>query len=102
MGLLDFLTGSGKKQRITEALAAGAQIIDVRSAGEFRQGHVKGSRNIPLDRIGAEAKKLKQSGKPVITVCKSGMRSSMAASQLKQAGVDAINGGPWTSLNRYI
>ncbi len=102
MGLLDFLTGNKKKEKIRQAMENGAVIIDVRSQGEFRHGHIQGSQNIPLDRISSEARKLQKAGKPVITVCKSGMRSGMAASQLKSSGVEVINGGAWTSLQRYL
>jgi hydroxyacylglutathione hydrolase len=30
-------------------LAAGAQLLDVRGAGEFAQGHVRGALNVGLD-----------------------------------------------------
>lgn len=76
----------------------GAVIIDVRTPNEFDGGHIKGSKNIPLDRIQREAASLKKAGKPVITVCKSGARSGMAKSILKGAGVEVYNGGPWNVL----
>jgi rhodanese-related sulfurtransferase len=76
----------------------GAIIIDVRTPQEFDRGNIKGSKNIPLDRIQKEAASIKKMGKPVITVCKSGARSGMAKSILKGAGVDVYNGGPWNVL----
>jgi len=36
--------------------------------------------------------------KPVILCCASGIRSANATATLKKAGVDAINGGGWRSL----
>lgn len=80
----------------------GAVIVDVRTKGEFQAGHIEGSRNIPLDNIKKEVKLLKQLNKPVVTVCRSGNRSRMAKSLLAEAGVEAYNGGAWTSLKRQI
>ena len=76
----------------------GAIIIDVRTPQEFDQGHIQGSKNIPLDKIQREVKAIKNMNKPIITVCKSGARSGMAKSILKSAGVEVYNGGPWTVL----
>ena len=88
----------GKKTDFRKLMEAGAIIIDVRTKGEYAEGHIKGSRNIPLDQIGTVIKDLKNKKKPVITCCRSGMRSGMAASTLKNAGIEAYNGGPWNSL----
>lgn len=76
----------------------GAIIIDVRSPQEYDRGHIQGSKNIPLDRIQREVNSIKKMGKPIITVCKSGARSGMAKSILKNAGVEVYNGGPWNVL----
>lgn len=80
----------------------GAVIVDVRTKGEFKEGHINGSRNIPLDTIRNEVQSLKKLNKPVITVCRSGNRSRMAKSILVSAGIEVYNGGAWTSLNKQI
>lgn len=80
----------------------GAVIIDVRTAGEFKSGHLKGAINIPANTISHHINDFKKKGKPVITCCASGMRSGSAADILKQAGIDAYNGGSWTSLNNKL
>ena len=98
MGLLDFLGLGNKSESIQEFIEKGAVIIDVRSPGEFASGHIKGSKNIPLNEIGAKINEIKNQNKPVIACCASGMRSSQATSILKQNGIDAINGGGWQSL----
>lgn len=77
-------------------------IVDVRTPQEFRGGHVDGSTNIPLDRIGVEINKLKETGKPIILCCASGGRSGSATSLLKQHGVEAYNGGGWASLKSQL
>lgn len=83
-------------------LADGAVIVDVRTPGEFRSGHIKGSVNIPVDSIRQHITDLKKKGKTVITCCASGMRSNSAASILKSAGIEAHNGGSWMSLQQKI
>jgi rhodanese-related sulfurtransferase len=102
MGLLDFLGLGNKSESIQEFIEKGAIIIDVRSPGEFSGGHIKGSKNIPLNEIGAKINEIKKLNKPVIACCASGMRSSQATSILKQNGIDAINGGGWQSLQSKL
>jgi phage shock protein E len=80
----------------------GAVIVDVRTKGEYQAGHIEGSKNIPLDGVKTQVQQLKKSGKPVITVCRSGNRSAMAKSILSSAGIEVYNGGAWTSLKRQL
>jgi phage shock protein E len=102
MGLLDFLGLGNKSESIQEFVEKGAIIIDVRSPGEFSGGHIKGSKNIPLNEIGAKINEIKKLNKPVIACCASGMRSSQATSILKQNGIETINGGGWQSLQSKL
>lgn len=44
----------------------------------------------------------KKLNKIVITVCRSGSRSSIAKSQLSFKGIEVHNGGAWTRLNSLI
>lgn len=97
MGLFDLL-GLKPKVNLKEVYENGAIVIDVRTPGEFKQGNFKGSINIPLDKINGKIKDIKKKNKPIITVCRSGMRSGQAASILKQNGIEVYNGGPWNSL----
>jgi phage shock protein E len=88
----------GPKVDLREKIAQGATIVDVRTPDEFRSGHVAGAVNIPLDRIQSEMKRIAKD-KPVITCCRSGARSGIAADILKAQGFDVYNGGSWTSVN---
>ncbi len=81
---------------------AGAIIIDVRSPQEFDRGHIKGSKNIPVNIIQREVNALKKLNKPVITVCHSGARSGIAKSVLKAAGIEVYNGGSWSGLRSKL
>ena len=91
-----------KKTDYKALLDSGAVIIDVRNPGEFASGAVPGSENIPLGSLTGKVKQIKSLNTPVICVCASGMRSGAAKGQLKAAGVDAYNGGPWTKMLQYV
>ncbi|HQW87367.1 MAG TPA: rhodanese-like domain-containing protein [Flavobacteriales bacterium] len=100
MGILDMIKsalGGGPKVDLGAVLRSGAVVLDVRSKEEFASGHVKGAKHIPLDRLGSHLAELDRS-KPIITCCRSGMRSRAAADLLRRQGFDAHNGGPWTSV----
>lgn len=92
----------GSKTDYKALLSKGAVIIDVRTPGEFADGNIKSSRNIPINILKNKTAELKRIGKPVITVCASGARSGMAKSLLQMEGIEAYNGGSWGSLNKKI
>jgi len=64
----------------------GAVLIDVRTAGEYRDGHIDGSVNMPLDRISSVENIVKDKSTPLYVYCLSGGRSGQAVSYLKQMG----------------
>lgn len=69
-------------------------IVDVRSPWEFESGHVDGARNIPLEEVPYNIDDFKSFKTPIILYCRSGNRSGMAVSILKQNGLtDIYNGG---------
>jgi phage shock protein E len=102
MGFLDVLGFGNKAKNIKYFIGKGAIIIDVRSPGEFALGHVKDSKNIPLDAINNKIADIKKLNKPVIACCRSGMRSAKATLILKQNGIEVMNGGGWESLKRKL
>lgn len=87
---------------IIAAIEKGAVIIDVRNPHEFKQGHIQGSKNIPVNEIRSKVEMIRKWNKPVITVCLSGGRSAAAKSVLASAGIEVYNGGPWYSLRKLI
>jgi rhodanese-related sulfurtransferase len=98
MGFFNLFGGNTSTASVEEYLQKDAVVIDVRTVEEFTEGHVQGSKNIPLNMIGSRIEEIKKLGKPVITCCRSGARSDSAANILKQNGIDAINGGPWGNV----
>lgn len=94
--------GFGPKVDYKELLKKGAQIIDVRSRGEFASGHVNGSINLPLNELTSSANKIKKNV-PLITCCASGMRSASGKATLISMGYTEVhNGGGWMSLNGKV
>lgn len=102
MGIFNLFGGSTSVASIEQYLENDAVVIDVRTIEEFRDGHVQGSKNIPLNVISDHIIEIQDMGKSVITCCRSGARSGSAATILKQHGIDAINGGPWGSVANCI
>ncbi|MBL0144676.1 MAG: rhodanese-like domain-containing protein [Chitinophagaceae bacterium] len=103
--MLDFfknMFSSGGTEELESVINNGAYLVDVRTPGEFSEGHVPGSVNIPLDRIQSQLAKFK--GKSNIVVfCRSGMRSSQAKAILAQNGfTNVINGGTWEKVYRFV
>lgn len=102
MNIMQLFGLKSRKQRITEAVAEGAIVVDVRTPAEFKTGHIKGSINVPLDQVGSKIEFLRKKDKTVITCCRSGMRSGSAAMSLKSSGIKALNGGSWQGLSRSM
>ena len=77
------------------------QIVDVRSAGEYKEGHLAEAILIPLNTLPARAYDLDRA-KPVLLYCASGGRSSSALGFLLAQGFNAkhIEGGinEWEGL----
>jgi rhodanese-related sulfurtransferase len=97
---LEKLFGSGNNEEIAELLEKGAVVIDVRTPFEFKRGHMPGSINIPLESIDRQFKLLKIKRSPIITCCRSGHRSGIAQSILKENGFQAFNGGSWKNVRK--
>jgi len=81
--------------QLAEALAANpaAAVLDVRGAGEFAEGHVKGAVNIAYTRLAARISEV-PNGSPLFIHCGSGLRAAFATSFLAGEGhhVVYVNG----------
>jgi rhodanese-related sulfurtransferase len=76
-------------------LKQGALILDVRSPAEYKQGHIKGSINAPLNELSKHISKLKETA--VILLC---IRNAKCISKgvLKSNGFTQVyNGGGWVA-----
>ncbi|WP_165005695.1 MULTISPECIES: rhodanese-like domain-containing protein [unclassified Enterococcus] len=75
-------------QELQGRLADSPVLLDVRTPSEYRSGHIKQAKNVPLQKInGYNGEK----DKTVYVICQSGMRSKQAAKELTKAGYDVIN-----------
>ena len=61
------------------------QVVDVRSPGEWKKGHVPGARHIFVPELAKRMSELDR-GKPIAVYCGSGYRASIATSILKRQG----------------
>ena len=74
------ISAQATKERLNEN--KDTLLVDVRSKDEYKQGHIPGSKNIPLDQITAIEKAAKDKDKEIIVYCLSGARASSACSVL--------------------
>jgi len=102
MNIFQQLFGGGPSVDLTGIIKEGALLVDVRTPGEFAGGHIKGSVNIPLDKVSSQLSAFK-SQKTIIIFCQSGGRSGRAKTILEQNGfTNVVNGGAWNNVNQFI
>ena len=83
--------------------SAGSLIIDVRQRNEFQAGHISGSLNIELGELPEHLDGLPRE-LPIVALCASGMRATIAGSILQRDGrsdvrvVDESGAPEWVSL----
>ncbi|GFP76628.1 rhodanese-like domain-containing protein [Clostridium fungisolvens] len=80
-------------------------LIDVREPYEYKNGHLPSAKNIPVNKIIADADKLLDKSKEYHIICQSGARSSRVCNVLNKNGFKVINvsggtGGYTGSLKR--
>lgn len=76
---------------LRDAVARGrVRLIDVRTPAEFREAHVRGAVNVPLDRLSAAD--VPAGDGPLYVVCQKGGRGQKACEKLLAAGLaDVVN-----------
>ena len=91
------LTGraEGPRRRVDPGTAAsmqreGAILLDVREQSEWSAGRAPKARHIPLSQLGGRMRELPRDA-AILTICRSGARSSRAAHQLRTAGFTVVN-----------
>ena len=84
----------GELERLLEE--GSVQVLDVREKSERDEGYIPGTLHIPFRLLRDAGTDGVDTEKPVVTICESGMRASIAASVLTAAGIEArpvIHGG---------
>jgi rhodanese-related sulfurtransferase len=68
-------------------------LIDVRTPVEYRELHIDGARNVPLDQLDTKewtGEAWRSRGETLYVVCKSGSRGQQACKRLTDAGVSQV------------
>lgn len=68
----------------------GAVLVDVRTASEYKAGHIPGSINVPLDQILGITQYVEDKSTPLFLYCRSGNRSGKAAGYVRSLGYTSI------------
>ena len=90
MGIFDFLMGPDINQGVQEYHAVpGAVLLDVRTPEEYRQGHIPGSKNVPLY-VMDQVEETADLDTPLFVYCHSGARSREAVSMLERMGYQQV------------
>ena len=92
---LSLFTGCSKVDDATilsahQAVSNGAVIIDVRSPKEYKGKHVQNAINIPVEEIVKSVARVPKN-RTLVVYCRSGSRSSHAASILRKKGWQVID-----------
>jgi hydroxyacylglutathione hydrolase len=77
------------KETVKAKLEEDVQVVDVRGASEFNQGHIEGAANLFVGKLPQNLDKVAKD-KPVIIHCQAGGRAAIAYSILKANGFDNI------------
>ena len=92
MGIFDFFKQPDINQGVQEYKnAAGAVLLDVRTPQEYREGHIPGSQNMPLQQLDKVEEVTENKDTVLYVYCRSGARSRQAASLLKQMGYTNVH-----------
>jgi len=83
--------GAVSPQDAVRLMNQGAPLLDVRASEEYAAGHIRGARNLPLERLGESLDSLKRyKDKPVIVYCERGASAAAAMRQLAQQGFGKV------------
>ena len=92
MGFFDFL----KQPDINKGVAnfrntEGAILVDVRTPQEYREGHIPGSKNVPLQQLDKISSVTENKDALLFVYCHSGARSRQATAMLQHMGYANVN-----------
>ncbi len=83
----------GSKHNGRQLVESGALLLDVRTPEEFRDRHLDGAVNIPVQELGGRVHELGAKDRPIVVYCRSGARSASAATMIKSAGYEVLDIG---------
>lgn len=87
MGFFDFMKSPDINRGVEEYSATpGAVLLDVRTPEEYREGHIPGSQNVPLQTLDRVERVVSDRSAPLFVYCRSGSRSRQAVDALRRMG----------------
>lgn len=87
MGVFDLFRQPDVNQGVKEYRSTpGAILLDVRTAQEYREGHIPGSQNVPLQQLDKVEDVAENKEGALFVYCYSGARSGQAAARLQRMG----------------
>ena len=91
MNIFDFFKQPDVNKGLKEyAEAENAVLLDVRTPQEYGEGHIPGSKNIPLQQLDKISSVADNKNIPLFVYCYSGGRSRQAASMLQHMGYNNV------------
>ena len=92
MGIFDLFRMPDINQGVKSYMSTpGAVLLDVRTPGEYKGGHIPGSKNVPLNKLEKVSSVARNKDAEVYVYCQSGARSRQAASMLQSMGYSNVN-----------
>lgn len=93
-------------EQLSDAMDAGAFVIDVREADEYNEGHIPGAVNIPMRSISQNLEEV-PTDQPIIVYCASGHRAGMSLTALQVVGLSGSRSfpagyGAWESSGEEV
>ena len=83
----------GTPEKLDEAIAAGAVLVDVREESEFAEGAIANAINIPIRTLAQNLSQIPQD-QPVVVYCASGHRAALATAALQAMGYTNVRAFP--------
>ncbi len=77
-------------ERARQLVGEGALLLDVRTPEEFRQGHLDGAVNIPVQELARRLAELEPKARPLVVYCAAGMRAQSAVELLVRQGFEKV------------
>lgn len=91
MGFFDFFHSPDINEGVNQYKATpGAVLLDVRTVQEYRDRHIPGSKNVPLQSIETVSSVVRDKSTPIFVHCLSGSRSGQAAAILGHMGYSNV------------
>jgi len=90
----------GEPESAWKMINSGALLVDVRSPGEFNQGHLPDAKLIPVGDVESRIAEFgDDKNRPIVVYCKAGVRAAKAINVLKEHGyTNVLNGGGYSDL----